>query len=88
MAEFNQEPTTDSNGREKAVAYLNVYIKNKHDDNRRLGTFGIPLLASNKLHMNIVNQMKANPDYEFNLVGICNPATGSMSDKDAELDFV
>jgi len=87
MAEFNPNPTVDTNGREKAIAYLNVYIKNKAGDNRRLGTFGIPMLASNKLHMNIVGQMKKEDDFEFTLVGICNEANNEMSDTDAELDF-
>lgn len=54
---------------DKADAFMNVALVDKHGNEHSLGRNGIPLHVSNWLQGQIIEKVKENPDSTFKLVG-------------------
>ena len=86
MALLNQTSTNNSN-RKPADAYMNIGIRNKSGEVRRLQQFGIQLFLDNPLHKKLIDKHVEDEEYEFTIVGDIRLANVAPTDDELDIEF-
>lgn len=80
----NTSGATNNNDSDKAQAFLNVSLTDKHGEVHRLRV-GIPLRDNNLLERSLINAARENPNIELKLTGSIKEVVDIENADDIEL---